>query len=271
MFCLRICLFQLSFLKYQYCGPGTKLKKRLQKGDQGRNGLDKACKLHDIAYAENVSSEKRREADKLLADDAWKRFKANDSSIGEKLSSLAVTGIMKAKTKLGLGIQTSKSKPKPRKPKTKKVFQNAVGMAKKSLKGQTTSYTSLKTMKDAAKIALNAATVAVRKEKKPKKQMLLDVPRVIPVPKTGGVLPLIPIFAGLSALGAIMGGSASIANAVITTKNAKESLNEANRHNKMMEAIAIGKNKNGHGVYLKPYKKGLGVYLKPYDSFKKNQ
>jgi len=32
------------------------------------------------------------------------------------------------------------------------------------------------------------------------------VPRIINIPKKGGVLPLIPIFAGLSAVGALTGG-----------------------------------------------------------------
>ncbi|WP_221935836.1 hypothetical protein, partial [Klebsiella pneumoniae] len=36
---------------YQYCGPGTKLKHRLARGDTGINKLDEACKEHDIAYS----------------------------------------------------------------------------------------------------------------------------------------------------------------------------------------------------------------------------
>lgn len=39
--------------------------------------------------------------------------------------------------------------------------------------------------------------------------------RIIPLPKTGGILPFIPIFAGLSALGSLTGGAADVANAVI--------------------------------------------------------
>lgn len=35
---------------YQFCGPGTKLEKRLARGDQGINHLDTACRAHDIAY-----------------------------------------------------------------------------------------------------------------------------------------------------------------------------------------------------------------------------
>lgn len=83
-------------------------------------------------------------------------------------------------------------------------------------------------------------------------------PRVIEVPKTGGILPLIPIFAGLSALGALSGGAAGIAKAVNDAKAAKQELEESQRHNKTMEAIAL----RGKGLYLKPYKSGLGLFLK---------
>jgi hypothetical protein len=36
--------------------------------------------------------------------------------------------------------------------------------------------------------------------------------------------------------------------------------NESQRHNKIMEAIAI---KSEKGLFLKPYKKGFGLYLNP--------
>lgn len=85
----------------------------------------------------------------------------------------------------------------------------------------------------------------------------INNPRVISVPKTGGFLPLIPIFAGLSALGALGSGTAGIIKAVGDAKAASKLLEESQRHNKMMESIAMGK-----GLYLKPYKKGLGLYLK---------
>ena len=37
-------LFELHLLGYQFCGPGTKLEKRLARGDKGINLLDAACK-----------------------------------------------------------------------------------------------------------------------------------------------------------------------------------------------------------------------------------
>lgn len=83
--------------------------------------------------------------------------------------------------------------------------------------------------------------------------------RIIQIPKTGGILPLIPIFAGLSALGALAGGASGIAKAVTNARAAKQQLNEAQRHNRSMESIALGK-----GMYLQPYKSGLGLFLRPY-------
>jgi hypothetical protein len=94
---------ELHIPGYQYCGPGTKLKQRLARGDPGINKLDQACKQHDIAYSRYKDSESRRKADKELAERAWQRFKAPDASYGEKAASWAVTTAMKAKTKFGGG------------------------------------------------------------------------------------------------------------------------------------------------------------------------
>lgn len=88
---------------YNFCGPGTKLKKRLARGDKGVNPLDEACKIHDIAYATYKDSAQRQKADNELAERAWQRFKAPDASLGEKATAWTVTTAMKAKTKFGGG------------------------------------------------------------------------------------------------------------------------------------------------------------------------
>ena len=67
-------------------------------------------------------------------------------------------------------------------------------------------------------------------------------------------LPLIPVLTALSALGALATGSSVIARAVNSAKTAKQQLEENARHNKSMEAIAMGKS-----LFLKPYKKGYGI------------
>ena len=88
---------------YQYCGPGTKLQKRLTRGDPGINKLDKACKEHDIAYTKFSDSAHRSVADRILGKRAWERVKASDGSLGERAAALAVTAAMKAKTAFGGG------------------------------------------------------------------------------------------------------------------------------------------------------------------------
>lgn len=51
---------------YQYMGPGTKLKTRLQRGDPGINRLDKIAKRHDIAYAKAKSLQDKWKADHIM-------------------------------------------------------------------------------------------------------------------------------------------------------------------------------------------------------------
>lgn len=101
---------ELHIPGYNFCGPGTHLEKRTNRGDVGINALDDACKEHDIAYSQSSDLLRRHDADKILADKAWERVKAKDSSIGEKSAALLITGLMKGKRKLGMGIKTKKGK-----------------------------------------------------------------------------------------------------------------------------------------------------------------
>jgi len=239
--------FEAHLPGYNYCGPGTKLTKRLARGDKGINGLDEACREHDIAYSQNTDQNQRHIADKILAEKAWQRVKANDSSVGERLNSYLVTNAMKAKVKFGMGLEKKIIKTQRKKP-----LRNIISKIRKTIK---TIKKPMNDKKNTIKIALHAA----RKFSKEQKNKI-DIPRLIPIPKTGGVLPLIPIFAGLSALGALSGGVAGIAKAVNDAKNGRQQLKESQRHNDMMEAIAL---KGGRGLHLKPYKQGLGLYLNP--------
>lgn len=43
--------FEAHWPGYNFLGPGTKLAKRLGKGDKGINPLDEAAREHDISYA----------------------------------------------------------------------------------------------------------------------------------------------------------------------------------------------------------------------------
>lgn len=237
---------ELHLPSYNYCGPGTKLEKRLARGDAGINSLDSACKDHDISYQSNLGNiNSRHNADKILAEKAWQRVKSKDATIGERAAALLVTNMMKAKVKMGLGLKIKKNKNT----KGNLAFKSALSVTRKVLKQK-----KPKTLKTAIKAALDTAKRIFKNTKN-----FITTPRVIPVPKSGGALPfLIPLFAGLSAIGALAGGASGIARAVNASKDAQKKFSEGERHNRTMEAIAIGR-----GIHLKPYKNGYGLYFKP--------
>lgn len=108
---------------YQYCGPGSNLSKILARGDLGINKLDAACKRHDMLMQILIKdNQSRAEADRALADRAWERVKASDSSLGEKDTAWLVTNIMKAKRAIGGGrCKTGKLKKKNKPNKKKNV------------------------------------------------------------------------------------------------------------------------------------------------------
>lgn len=104
--------FEAHLPGYQYCGPGTKLRERLVRGDQGINPLDEACREHDIAYSESQSLADRHKADEILENRAWNRVKAKDAKFGEKTAAWFVTNTMKSKRKLGMGMKKKINKIK---------------------------------------------------------------------------------------------------------------------------------------------------------------
>lgn len=222
--------FELHLPGYNFCGPGTKLQKRLLRGDKGVNELDNACMHHDIAYSNHQDLENRHKADTVLLNMAKQRLRSKDGSRGEKLASWIVTKAMKAKLKSGAGV---------------KGFNKAVSKIKSHLKRSKPKNT---------KAAIKCAYFAAKKFLANNKRVRL--PRVIPLPKTGGILPLLPIFAGLSALGTLAGGAAGIAKTVNDYKSAQQNLSESKRHNKVMESISLGK-----GLYIKSHKKGAGLFI----------
>ena len=191
---------------YRYCGPGTRLEERLKRGDPGINPLDEACKFHDLAYSKSTDLESRHKADRVLIDKAWERFKSSDASLGEKAASYLVTNIMKAKTAMGAGVR--------RKPKK---GEGAVQKQRKS---------------------------RARGVKKTKGHPPLGT-RVIPLPKSGGILQyLIPLLTGLSNIGSVAGTA-----------------NELLKTIRSMRGKGLGKK-----AVLGNFKKGYGLYLKPYPS-----
>ena len=58
---------ELHLPGYQFCGPGTKVFTRLNRGDKGINALDRACRIHDIEYLKYAGDNKGlKEADNRL-------------------------------------------------------------------------------------------------------------------------------------------------------------------------------------------------------------
>lgn len=257
--------FEAHLPGYQYCGPGTKLQKRLARGDPGINKLDAACKVHDIAYSQYSGDKERIEADRRLADEAWKRVYSSDAGIGERTAALAVTAAMKGKiglTKTGSGLKkrvlrrkagNKKKKKACTKKKNKKccTFKKMVAHTKKSLR-----IARPRTADQIIDTALAAAKSLGSKK-------IIAKPRIIPIPKSGGVLPLVPIFAGLSALGSLIGGTASVLKAIKSTDDGRNALK-----NTRAGVVEIAQSKSGEGLYLKPYKSGYGLYLNPYHGTK---
>ncbi|KMQ83627.1 hypothetical protein RF55_19511 [Lasius niger] len=98
---------------YQFCGPGTRLQKRLARGDRGINLLDAACREHDITYSRRNDLTERHAANNILATKARERITARDSTLSERAAATAVWAAIKAKTKLGMGLKkTTKTKKK---------------------------------------------------------------------------------------------------------------------------------------------------------------
>ena len=101
---------ELHLPGYSYCGPNTRLKERLRRGDRGINPLDRKCLDHDIAYAQTKDPEKRLQADRVLIDFAKKRIRAKDANISEKIASGLVSSLLTVKRYAGMGMKRKRSK-----------------------------------------------------------------------------------------------------------------------------------------------------------------
>lgn len=260
---------ELHIPGYRFCGPGTKLTKRLERGDKGVNYLDEACKEHDIAYSKSNDLSERHRADNKLYDIAVERVKSKDAGVGEKLAAVAVAAAMKGKTKLGMGVKRQFRKGGSRRSKQvnrkwrRRIKRNSLGGALSFLQAMKKARSAI-SRTGSRKGILDNVNVAYQTLRKSGKKILYPRSRIIPIPKKGGFLPLIPLFAALGALGSLGGGAAAIAKAVTSAKAERDQLEEAKRHNIAMESKA------GSGLFVKPYQSGCGtsigsgLYIKPY-------
>lgn len=105
---------------------------------------------------------------------------------------------------------------------------------------------------------VGAVRVAVNAVKRSKSGRKVEKLRTIPIPTiTGGsVLPLVPIFAVLNAIGAIAGGVRGILNVFDQCMHATNQLRDSREQ---LDAIAIGKETDGY--YLHADTTGNGFFL----------
>lgn len=94
--------------KYSYCGPGTKVQKRVSEGYQGVNSLDEACKQHDLFYSKYKTTKARNHSDDVLASKASKIVLNTNTPEYERNDAKLVTAIMGAKSRFGMGIKKKK-------------------------------------------------------------------------------------------------------------------------------------------------------------------
>ena len=213
--------FEAHIPGYNYCGPGTRLEEKLKNQIPGVNKLDEACKEHDIAYARSEGDiQKRHAADRVLADKAWQRVKAQDSSLGEKAAAMGVAGAMKAKVAIGAGL---------------KIIHKEMASKKPGTLRQATAY--------ALKVA--------RKTFSPKSHKKILGARVISIPKKGGVLSkIIPALTSLSAVGHLP--ACKIEDAVKSVVDIQRSKN-CPGSKKIGGSIHIKPFRKGFGLYLSPW------------------
>lgn len=94
--------------KYSFCGPGTKLHKRLNPDDTPKdfskpvNRLDQGCYAHDLAYRDYKNVPQRNVADRELITVTDEVLQNPQSSLNQKFNAKFVKSIMGTKTKFEL-------------------------------------------------------------------------------------------------------------------------------------------------------------------------
>lgn len=210
--------FEAHVPGYKFLGPGTRLQQRLSRGDVPINGLDAAARAHDIAYSKTTDTKERNKADLILADQAWERVKASDSSLGERLAAWATTNAMKLKAKLGAGVKRRRK----RRTGVKKSGGRIGGGGRKRIEKK-----------------------GGRVKKGGKKKKRRAVTRVIPVPMTSGG----NVRGALSRIGmpaTSMGPAIEKIRAVVGTRK---------KNVKLGEGLYLRPYRRGYGLYLRPYRR----------------
>lgn len=126
--------FELHLPGYNFCGPGTKLRQRLARGDKGINLLDEYCKQHDIAYSKSKSILDRHKADIVLMKLARERALAPEATMNEKIASNLVSKAMLAKVASGAGLKNNKHVKSSSGTELKKHLKHIISHTKRHMK-----------------------------------------------------------------------------------------------------------------------------------------
>ena len=89
---------------YSFCGPGTKLQKRLNEGYKGVNSLDRACREHDIFYSTHSKTKDRNNSDDILEKKAAEIAIDPNEPEYVRTDAKLVNAIMAGKSYVGLGV-----------------------------------------------------------------------------------------------------------------------------------------------------------------------
>lgn len=92
-----------GFERANYMGPGTNVRARLTRRDQGKTPIDEISKLHDIDYTLASGTSRTdeeqirlaREADQRMIDNGWKVYKSGKENL---FNFTEGAGLIKAKT-----------------------------------------------------------------------------------------------------------------------------------------------------------------------------
>jgi len=210
---------ELHWPGYNFLGPGTNLNKR--RTQNPLNLLDAAAKEHDLAYESAKNTVEVHRADRILENKAWDRFKDSRANfIQERVPAYIATNLIKLKRKLGFGI-----KPKSKGRKGKRHVRGAGHKRGGKIKFSTILKESKAAINKNLPVTVNIARSlkAALKARKNGKN-IVGMKRIIPLPKQGGVLPIVPILGAIAAAGLIGKGVTGVADGISSIINLKRNI-----------------------------------------------
>ncbi len=100
-------LIDNNLSRYNFCGPGSQLNKRISYNSDGtlkiitppKNKLDESCMYHDLSYEKYKDIQHRNIADEKLKKAAEEFLKNKNLTILDKINGQLVNGIMNYKIK----------------------------------------------------------------------------------------------------------------------------------------------------------------------------